>query len=117
MQLVRDARALHQPTYNNTIVAEVPSLKADLKRIAEDRALPLHPYVQKLGAAALALFDLRFTDLSMRDYVFLLCIMEGGDQMRAHNGVIFVYRYGAWIAFSGLTDDATLQNKRLHNTS
>ena len=106
MQLVLDARALHQHTYSNTIVAEVLSLKADLKRIAEDRALPLHPYMQKLGAAALALFDRRFTDLSMRDYVFLL--YEGGDQMRAHNGVIFVYRYGAWIAFSGLTDDATL---------
>ena len=105
----RDASALHQPAYSNTIVTEVRSLSADLKRIAEDRALPLHPHMQKLGAAALVLFDLRFTDLSMRDYVLLLLyITEGGDQLRAHNGVSFVDRYGAWIAFPRLTDDATL---------
>ncbi len=71
-----------------------PSQSADLKHIA---------------VGALAVFRLRLVDISLREEVMLLHLIEGGSRIRAHNGVCHFYSAdGSWSMYPGVIPQSTL---------
>ena len=69
------------------------------------------PPMVKLGAAALHCYKKRLTDMSERDHVHLLWVLCGGDFVRAHDGVLYVYDpvYGAWAMYEGIVPQHVLE--------
>ena len=61
--------------------------------------------VQHLAAAGVALYKTRLSDIGIREQVFLLHLIDGGRQIRAHNGSIFMYQDGAWQLFNGVVPE------------
>lgn len=47
----------------------------------------------------LSIYQLRCIDISMREHVLFLYLVEGGDRLRAHDGTIFNYYNGDRPAF------------------
>ena len=64
--------------------------------------------VQHLAAAGVALYKTRLSDIGIREQVFLLHLIDGGRQIRAHNGSIFMYQDGAWQLFNGVVPESLL---------
>lgn len=62
----------------------------------------------RLAAAALTVYRTRYTDLFIRDHVALLWVMEGGNFLRSHGGVCYLYHeHGAFEALSGVPPEST----------
>ena len=81
------------------------------------RVRQLHPValceVQEIIVAALSIFILRPSDITLREHAQLLYVLAGDQSMRAHNGVMYMHENGAWQPFSGLISDTTLAHFRI----
>lgn len=95
----------------------VPDIEMDDDLISQEKRLyslireryaRWSPQIQTLGVAALSVYRLRLLDMSLREHVMLLQIVEGGCRLRAHDGVCYFYRNGAWQPFRGVMPEATL---------
>ena len=64
--------------------------------------------VQHLAAAGVALYKTRLSDIGIREQVFLLHLIDGGRQIRAHKGSLFMYQDGAWQLFTGVVPESLL---------
>lgn len=90
------------------IVADIRRLEEKVSASCSQAAVDVSPYMRKLLVAAVSVFDLRLTDFTLRHYVLLLYIVEGQEHMRAHNGVLYTYKHGAWVPWTGVTSDAAI---------
>jgi hypothetical protein len=81
---------------------------AALKKLVKE----LHPGwphdFARLMVGALAVYRMRLIDMTVREHVLLLYIVEGDDYMRAHNGVVyFLNDYAAFQPYTGLPPEST----------
>ena len=63
---------------------------------------------QCVVVVVLILFACRIIDVGRREHVFILYAILGNWVWRAHNGMLFQYKDGAWVPFSGVMSEATL---------
>ena len=98
-------------------LGEAHSILGETQRLQE-QVKALHaswsPAMVKLGAGALHCYKKRLTDMSERDQVHLLWVMCGGDLLRAHGGIMYVYDpvYGFWGMFEGIVPQHVLEHVR-----
>ena len=64
--------------------------------------------VRRVLIAAMALHRCRPCDVGLREHCLLLHILLGGDVLRAHNGVLYMYCDGSWRPFEGLISEGVL---------
>ena len=70
------------------------------------------PYLKDIAVAAIALHDLRYSEISVIEQVILLYLGEGCHRIRSHDGTAYNYRNGGWVAFSGLFGQGTIKRLR-----
>ena len=70
------------------------------------------PYLKDIAVAAIALHDLRYSEISVIEQVILLYPGEGCHRIRSHDGTAYNYRNGGWPAFSGLFGQGTIKRLR-----
>lgn len=107
-QLVTQAKSMRAGDVETGILADIRQLEEKVHACCSPNRVRLSPYMTKLFVAAVSVFDLRLTDYTLRHYVLLLYIVEGEEHMRAHNGVLYMYKHGAWVPWTGLTSDAAI---------
>ena len=68
----------------------------------------------RLAAGALHCYKKRLVDLSERDNVHLLWVCCGGDLVRAHGGVVYIFDpiYGSWNIYEGIVPQHVLHQAR-----
>ena len=85
-----------------------------MRKTTEIRAMVTnaHPdwpvYLIRLATAALAVYQMRLIDLTLREHVWLLWIFEGEDYLRVHSGIAFFYDdRGSFQAYKGIPPEST----------
>ena len=64
--------------------------------------------LKRLMVGALASFRFRLVDITIREHVHLLYIIEGKERLRAHQGMCYVYKDGAFTPFTGVPTQSML---------
>lgn len=110
--LVLEAARLHVVEPEETIPEYFRVASHAVRNACAEKGLTPSDYQIRLFVAALRVFDLRESDFNQREFVLMLYIIEGHARLRAHQGSIFTYQKGAFVPFTGILSDATVD--RVH---
>jgi hypothetical protein len=83
--------------------------------MASGRGADWSQSVKQLAVGALSVFRLRLVDMTLREHVMLLHVVEGGTRIRSHEGACYFYRNGAWLPFRGVMPESTLNRVKKFN--
>ena len=64
--------------------------------------------IELLAMGAIGTYRTRQTDISLRDQVYIMHLVEGETHLRSHNGSVFLYRDGSWQLYNGVVPEAML---------
>ncbi len=86
-----------------------------LKARVDAQCPDLSSQIRHLVVGALAVFRLRLVDISIREEVLLLHLIEGESYLRAHYGVCYFYsQMGSWDMYPGVVSQNTLGRIRAY---
>jgi len=100
-----DALQPNVETDEESIIEQTSRLRALVKDRRGDQ-WPLA--IQHLAVAGLTVFRYRLIDITIREHVHLLYVIEGERWIRAHRGSCYIYRCGAWVPFTGVVPQGSL---------
>lgn len=121
-----ESKGMYEATFRNSreIMKEITSVVPKQALVHNDRILVLvethehwikqrYPqwsnFVLRQAVAAVAIYRLRLVDMSIREHVLLLWIIEGGRSLRAHKGTLYCYHdVGAWLPWKGFPQEESL---------
>jgi hypothetical protein len=91
-----------------SILHEIASIQRCLQQREDARAW--HPSLRHIVQGAIAVHRLRLVDISRREEVFFLELIEGsGQHVRAHGGqCFFLSEHGHWAPYNGVVPQGTL---------
>ena len=87
------------------IAPKVASIRAEIE---EKFGHFWHPAWRHLVVGALVCFRDRQCDVGLREHVQMLHVIEGADNLRAHNGQVFTYTDGSWNLYDGVVSEGTM---------
>ena len=77
-----------------------------IRIMGDERGVP--DSLARISVGALICSRLRMIDITLREHVLLLHVIEGETNMRSHGGIFFTYRDGAFQPYDGLMHESCL---------
>jgi len=87
---------------------EIIQNTSDVRKYVKERRGQWPHELQRIAVGALTVYNYRLIDLTMREHVHLLYIIEGEQYLRAHAGQCYMYRNGAFTQFNGVPSQTML---------
>ena len=88
------------PNTSKRMLMSTRRVETDVKKLHPEWPEP----IQKLATAALVIFRLRLSDISVREHVQLIWIILGGRYLRSHDGSLYFYDddIRCWQVYGGM---------------
>jgi hypothetical protein len=92
-----------------TIMARVADKLVLVNRLYPAWDIPL----KRLVISMLLCYRKRLVDTSVHEHVELLHVLAYDSHLRAHGGLAYLHRDGAWVKFSGVPNEGLLEHMRV----